>query len=113
MGINSNTHRYITVAAWAEEQAIKNPPTLVCYTVEKDARRDIMRDINRDTFDESPAKTKMSLLFDSICNIEDKVDALTKKLDAKLKIDKVYVCVGGFLGAAFALLLREVPKWIL
>ena len=71
-----------------------------------------MKEINRDTFDESPAKTKMSLLFDSVCNIEDKVDTLTRKLDAKLKIDKIYVCLGGFLGAAFALLLREVPKWI-
>ena len=71
-----------------------------------------MKEINRDTFDESPAKTKMSLLFDSVCNIEDKVDTLTRKLDVKLKIDKIYVCLGGFLGAAFALLLREVPKWI-
>ena len=77
------------------------------------AWEELMKEINRDTFDESPAKTKLSLLFDSICNIEDKVDVLTRKLDVKLKIDKVYVCIGGFLGAAFALLLREMPKWIL
>jgi len=72
-----------------------------------------MKDINRDTFDESPTKTKMNLLFDSICNIEDKLDALTAKLDTKTKIDKVYVCIGGFFGATLALLLREIPRWIL
>ena len=72
-----------------------------------------MKDINRDTFDESPAKTRISLLFDAVCNIEDKVDMLASKLDAKLKVDKLFVCLGGFIGAAFALLIKEVPKWIL
>ena len=76
------------------------------------AWRKLMREINRETFDASPAKTKMGLLFDSVCTIEDKIDALTTKLDRKLKIDKIYVCIGGFLGAAFALLLKEIPKWI-
>ena len=71
-----------------------------------------MREINRETFDASPPKTKMGLLFDSVCTIEDKIDSLTAKLERKLKLDKVYVALGGFLGAVFALLIREIPKWI-